>query len=66
MFMIIYCIMTAVARVHSGDEEYFVLERKLTNLDGRRYRKDNLVWLDANVRHNSYSPEDTLLVVNFR
>ena len=52
--------------VHEGDEEFFVLEGELIDHDGYRYKKGDLVWLDAKTGHNSYSPNGALLVVFFR
>ena len=37
-------------------------EWELFDDDGYRCRGGNLGWLDANARHNSYSPEGALLV----
>ncbi len=57
---------TTTAHVHEGDEEFFVLEGELIDHDGFRYKKGDLVWLDAKTKHNSHSPNGALLVVFFR
>ncbi len=52
--------------VHEGDEEFLVLEGEVIDHDGYRYGKGDLVWLEANTEHNSYSPNGALLAVYFR
>lgn len=57
---------TTTAHVHQGAEEFLILEGELIDHDGYHYRQGDLVWLDANTEHNSYSPDGALLVVYFR
>ena len=52
--------------VHAGDEEFFVLAGEVIDHDGFRYQKGDLVWLEANTKHNSYSPDGAVLVVFYR
>ncbi len=52
--------------VHAGDEEFFILEGEIIDHDGYRYQKGDLVWLEAQTKHHSYSPDGALLVVFFR
>jgi len=52
--------------VHEGDEEFYIIEGEIIDHDGYRYKAGYLVWLQANTKHNSYSPEGALLVVFFR
>ncbi len=57
---------TTTPHVHQGDEEFFIIEGEIIDHDGYRYRAGDLVWLEANTKHHSYSPEGALLVVYFR
>lgn len=57
---------TTTPHVHSGDEEFYVLEGEIIDHDGFRYGKGDLVWLEAGTEHSSYTPEGALLVVFYR
>ncbi len=57
---------TTTAHVHEGDEEFLVLEGEVIDHDGYRYVKGDLVWLEADTMHHSYSPNGALLAVFFR
>ena len=54
------------AHIHEGDEEFFILEGEVVDHDGFRYKKGDLVWLEAQTKHNSYTPDGALLVVFYR
>lgn len=57
---------TTTAHLHKGHEEFLVIEGELVDHDGYKYKKGDLVWLEAGTAHNSYSPNGALLVVFFR
>lgn len=57
---------TTTPHIHEGDEEFFILEGEIIDHDGYRYKRGDLVWLEAQTKHHSYSPEGALLVVYFR
>ena len=54
------------AHTHKGDEEFYILEGEIIDHDGYRYKQGDLVWLAAETKHNSYSPEGALIVVYYR
>ncbi len=57
---------TTTPHVHKGDEEFLILEGEIIDHDGFRYGKGDLVWLEANTEHNSYTPNGALLAVYYR
>lgn len=48
---------------HTADEMFYVLEGKLIDADGTRYRKGDMVLLRAGTQHSSRTPEGCTLLV---
>ncbi len=54
---------TTTPHVHTGDEEFLVLEGEVVDNDGYVYRAGDLVWLKQGTQHSSHAKDGALLAV---
>jgi len=55
--------MTTESHVHTGDEEFFLLEGDLCDNDGTEYKPGDLVLMKAGTEHNSTTRNGCTLLV---
>lgn len=55
--------MTTEAHVHTGDEEFFLLEGDLTDNDGTQYHPGDLILMKAGSEHHSTTKNGCTLLV---
>ena len=54
---------SSAPHLHSGVEEFFVIEGELTDHDGVTYKTGDMVYLAPGTVHNSYSEKGCLVAV---
>jgi anti-sigma factor ChrR (cupin superfamily) len=52
--------------IHTGHEEFLMMEGELTDLDGKNFKKGDFVTFEPGSTHSSYTKEGCLILVFMR